>query len=362
MRRAITGAVLVGLAVRLAMLAGAGEVLGAWVQEYAADGRLISATLNLELGGAGSEPPEPAQEEPASPETSPAQVQKMTAEEIIRPMLVTVTPSPSEREEEDGETEDDEPEIRSATISAGVSLDNNTGFDIDLEALAAEGLTLTLRRDGPQVLIVHTHSSEAYTQESYNRYEESDPYRTEDKNYSVVRVGDALAEKLGGYGLNVLHDREIYDYPSYTGSYSRSGAAVEQYLAQYPDIAVVIDLHRDALGSGDVVYKTKADLTGKSSAQVLFIVGTGENGLYHPNWRENLKLALYLQSAMDSRYPTLARPVSLVKERYNQHLSNGMLILEVGSTGNTLNEAIMAAELFGECAGPALAALIEPYA
>ena len=360
MRRTITGAVLVGLALRLAMLAGAGEVLGAWVQERAADGRLISATLSLELGGAGQEQPEDTEGAPASPEAEQAEVQKMTAEEIIRPMLVTVTP-PTEREEED-EPEEDEPEIRSATISAGVSLDNNTGFDVDLEALAAEGLNLTLKRNAPQVLIVHTHSSEAYTQESYNRYEESDPYRTEDKNYSVVRVGDALAEKLGGYGLNVLHDREIYDYPSYTGSYNRSGAAVEQYLAQYPGIAVVIDLHRDALGSGDVVYKTKADLTGKSSAQVLFIVGTGENGLYHPNWRENLKLALYLQSAMDSRYPTLARPVSLVKERYNQHLSSGMLILEVGSTGNTLNEAIMAAELFGECAGPALAGLIEPYA
>ena len=365
MRRTITGVVLVGLALRLAMLAGAGEVLGAWVQEAAADGRLISATLSLELGGAGSEPPEDTQEAEPSPGTEPARetpAGEIPAGEVIRPMLVTVTP-PAEREEEkDGKSEEEETEIRSATISAGVSLDNYTGFDIDLDALTSEGLSITLRRDAPQVLIVHTHSSEAYTQENYNRYEESDPYRTEDTNYSVVRVGDALAEKLGGYGLNVLHDREIYDYPSYTGSYNRSGAAVEQYLAQYPSLAVVIDLHRDALGSGDVVYKTKADLSGRSSAQVLFIVGTGENGLYHPNWRENLKLALYLQSAMDGRYPTLARPVSLVKERYNQHLSDGMLILEVGSTGNTLSEAITAAELFGECAGPALAALIEPYA
>ena len=364
MRRAITGAVLVGLALRLAMLAGAGEVLGAWVQEAATDGRLISATLSLELGGAGSEPPEDTQEAEPSPGAEQArQTPAAEAPEIIRPMLVTVTPPAEREEEEDGSSEEeDETQIRSATISAGVSLDNNTGFDIDLDVLTSEGLNITLKRSTPQVLIIHTHSSEAYTQENYNRYEESDPYRTEDTNYSVVRVGDVLAEKLGGFGLNVLHDREIYDYPSYTGSYNRSGAAVEQYLAQYPSIAVVIDLHRDALGSDDVVYKTKADLSGRSSAQVLFIVGTGENGLYHPNWRENLKLALYLQSAMDGRYPTLARPVSLVKERYNQHLSDGMLILEVGSTGNTLSEAIMAAELFGECAGPALAALVEPYA
>ena len=66
-------------------------------------------------------------------------------------------------------------------------------------------------------------------------------------------MGDELAAALEEQGLTVLHDREIYDYPSYTGSYNRSGAAVEAYLAEYPDIAVVIDLHRDALGGDEVV-------------------------------------------------------------------------------------------------------------
>ena len=135
--------------------------------------------------------------------------------------------------------------------------------------------------------------------------------------------------------------------------------AVENYLAEYPSIAIVIDLHRDALGSGDVVYKTKAEVQGQSSAQVMLLIGTGENGLYHPNWRENLKLALYMQNAMDDKYPTLARPIALKKERYNQHLTTGSMIIEVGSSGNTLSEALLAIDLFADSVGPALAELIE---
>ena len=120
----------------------------------------------------------------------------------------------------------------------------------------------------------------------------------------------------------------------------------------------MIDLHRDALGSGDVVYKTQAALSGKTCAQVMMLVGTGENGLPHPNWKQNLQLALYLQGAAEAAYPGLARPIELVRERYNQQLSPGMMILEVGSSGNTLREALTAIELFGEAAGKALAAQI----
>ena len=208
------------------------------------------------------------------------------------------------------------------------------------------------------MLIVHTHGSEAYTPTRADKYEESDAGRTEDKSFNVIRVGDELAEALTERGVSVVHDREIYDYPSYTGSYSRSGASVESYLAQYPSIAVVIDLHRDALGDGEVTYKTVAELDGQASSQLMMLVGTGESGLYHPNWQENLRLALYLQQAVNAKYPTLARPISVVKERYNQHLSTGSFILEVGSNGNSLQEAITAVRLFADAASPALKELV----
>lgn len=252
-----------------------------------------------------------------------------------------------------------EGELRQTTIPGGLSLKNETGYAVDPQQLLEEGPQLHLPAEGPQVLIVHTHGSEAYTPAGLDLYEASDAYRTEDSRSSVIRVGDELAARLEEQGLSVLHDRGLYDSPSYTGSYSRSAEAVESYLARYPQIAVVIDLHRDALGADGVIYKTMAEEPGTVASQVMLLVGTDESGLEHPNWRANLSLALYLQDAVSRAHPTLMRPVDLVPQRYNQHLAPGALILEVGSNGNTLQEALAAIRLFADAAGPALLELVE---
>ncbi|MDR1131762.1 MAG: stage II sporulation protein P [Oscillospiraceae bacterium] len=244
--------------------------------------------------------------------------------------------------------------ILPTTIAGGMVLTNSTSYEPDLSALLAAGSAVRLSPDGPQILIIHTHGSEAYTPGLTDSYELTDNYRTEDPAYSVIRVGDELAACLESYGLRVIHDREIYDYPSYTGSYGRSEQAVKKYLEQYPSVSVVLDVHRDAIGDGDVVYKTVAEAGGKPCSQVMLLAGTGENGLEHPNWKENLKFALFLQSAIVKKHPSLARPIALKKERYNQHLSTGSLILEVGSSGNTLEEALNAVRLFADAAAPAL--------
>lgn len=251
-----------------------------------------------------------------------------------------------------------EPVILPTTIEGGMVISNDTGFELDLNDLAAAGTSIRLSGTGYQILIVHTHGSEAYAADWAYGYETSDNCRTEDRRYNVVRVGDEIAACLESYGFRVLHDREIYDYPSYTGSYSRSGAAVERYLSEHPEISIVLDVHRDAIGTGDIVYKTVAEAGGIPASQVMLLCGTGENGLYHPNWKENLKLALYLQSAVVRKYPTLARPIALKKERYNQQLSLGALIVEVGSSGNTLSEALQAARLFAAAIAPSLEEIV----
>ncbi|MCD8254651.1 MAG: stage II sporulation protein P [Oscillospiraceae bacterium] len=349
MKKTVICAALVAMAVKLAAAAGVGSAVGTWLSNAAEDGSLVSATLRLELGtdagdsSAAVSVPTPQPTEAAYTETL---------------LLVQATPSAEITQEETETPEDEETEILPAAISSTATIKNDTSIDVDIEALSAEGLSLTLQAGEPQILIVHTHGSEAYTMDGDDVYEESDESRTQDKSHNVIRVGDELAEKLRECGLNVIHDREIYDYPSYTGSYSRSAEAVESYLEKYPSIAIVIDLHRDAIGSGDVIYKTVAEADGESCAQVMLVVGTGENGLYHPNWRENLKLALYMQNAMDARYKTLARPIELEPERYNQQLTTGSLILEVGSSGNTLAEALKAIDLFAASVGPALAKLV----
>ena len=342
MKKALVGAALVGAALKLAVMAGAGEVLEQAVVKLGSDRALINATVNLELGGVL--------------DTSEQETWEDTEDAFAQ--TVTVKVERPEQEQAVNLGEEYASRVEAATIVSELDIRNDTSLDIDCAAILAQGLELELQAGAPQILIIHTHGSEAYTQAAGDIYEESDPYRTEDCSHNVIKVGDVLAEKLESYGLEVIHDRGIYDYPSYTGSYSRSGAAVESYLEQYPSIQIVIDLHRDAIGSGDVVYKTKAEVGGKSSAQVMLLVGTGENGLAHPLWQENLKLALNMQQAMDQAYPTLARPLAIKSERYNQHLTTGSLILEVGSTGNTLDEAICAIELFGDAVGPMLAELI----
>ena len=247
--------------------------------------------------------------------------------------------------------------ILETTIEGGMRIKNETGYWVDAAELLAEGPGLTLPPDEPQILIIHTHASEAYTQSGSDRYAASDVNRTEDTQFNVVRIGDELTEILTEAGLYVLHDRGIYDYPSYTGSYNRAGAAIEQYLESCPGIRIVLDIHRDALGENGVVYKTMAEEEGTTASQIMLLVGTDESGLEHPDWRSNLAFALYLQNAVNSACPTLMRPVNLVPQRYNQQLTPGSLIVEVGSSGNTLREALAAVRLFGRAIGPALAEL-----
>ena len=361
------------LAARFLTQSGDAEELRELVMNALEDGSLFTASVSLELGAPATALTTteaemlPLREEQPESGTSvrnpefPIEKDEEgngdpTPDKILQPEE-SAEPAP---EEEPEPSLPDAPgvEVLSTTITGGLRVTNDTSQEVDVQALLAEGPSQRLPADSPQILIIHTHGTEAYTPDGTDIYEATDTFRTTDAAYSVIRVGDELTEALRAQGLNVIHDRGLYDYPSYTGSYGRSGAAVESYLSEYPDIAIVIDLHRDALGTGDVVYKTVAELEGGASAQVMLLVGTGENGLAHPMWKENLKLALALQASMEKVNRTLARPVALKSERYNQHLTTGSLILEVGSSGNTLEEALCAIRLFAQAAGPVFQGLL----
>ena len=156
----------------------------------------------------------------------------------------------------------------------------------------------------------------------------------------------ALRRVLTDAGLGVLHDRELYDYPNYSGAYNRSLAAIEKYRAEYPSLLYILDVHRDAVADSEGNNYKLLCAEEPGAAQLEFVIGSSGGGLEHPDWRENLKLACAVQETLYAKYPTLMRPVTVRNSRYNQQVTTGSLLIEVGTAGNSLDEALAAARLF----------------
>ena len=235
------------------------------------------------------------------------------------------------------------------TVCGRVYISNSTSHELSVQELQ-KPFAAALGEGEPQVLILHTHGSEAYTPVPGTEIVWSGDYRTTDYRYNVVRVGDEMAEVLGEAGISVLHDRTLYDYPNYTGAYDRALAAIQKYLERYPSIRFVLDVHRDAIEDGQGnQYKAVSEVEGLGvSAQMSLVIGSDGSGLEHPGWLENLRLAAAVQQDILEQYPTLMRPVLLRNSRYNQHATTGSLLLEVGAAGNSPEEAVLAGRLFAE--------------
>ena len=215
----------------------------------------------------------------------------------------------------------------------GVKIKNETEFEINDSILNAE---LNINKNN--IIIFHTHTCESYTPTEQYNYEQTGNYRTTDLNYSVARVGDELANYLIGYGFSVVHDKTYHDYPAYTGSYTRSKKTVEGILQSNPT-DIIIDLHRDAIGSKSN-YDPSVKIGDDVAAQLMFVIGTNGGGLYHPNWGSNLKFAIEFQAKANEMYPGLFKTMIVRNSRYNQNLGKAACIIEVGSTGNTLEQCI----------------------
>ena len=234
------------------------------------------------------------------------------------------------------------------TVCGRAYISNTTDHTLDVTALT-DTFDAELADDGPQILILHTHGSEAYTPVAGTEVVWSGNHRTTDSRYNVVQVGDEMADVFSEAGISVLHDRTLYDYPSYNEAYDRSLAAVETYLTQYPSIQFVLDVHRDAIEDADGnQYKVVSTVEEGTAAQMTLVVGSDGSGLTHPNWMDNLRLAVALQEETLRQYPTLMRPMLLRNSRYNQHVAPGALLLEVGAAGNAPEEAVLAGQLFAQ--------------
>lgn len=236
-------------------------------------------------------------------------------------------------------------------IGGGAWIKNLTSHTVDeINQQIAQGPAFQIEdSDAPQVLIMHTHTTESYERQTLDWFDKNFNSRTTDPEYNVCRIGDEIEKQLKAAGIGVIHDETLHDYPTFPGCYDRSAVTVQNYLNQYPSIKIVLDVHRDAIEQQDGTrIAPVANINGKNAAQVMIISGCDDGTMGYPNYFQNLKFAAALQTQMETDYPGLARPLLFDYRKYNQHLTTGSILLEMGGHANSMEEAIYAGELVGK--------------
>ena len=230
----------------------------------------------------------------------------------------------------------------SNTNLGNVKIKNETNYQLTEDLVNANDLVI----ENKNIVLFHTHSCESYTSSEKYPYTPTGNYRTTDLNYTVTRVGTELETYLKRYNYNVIHNMDYHDYPAYNGSYTRSLKTVENILKTTPS-DIIIDVHRDAIGSKSD-YAPTVKIENEEAAQLMFVIGTDAGGLWHPNWKENLKFAIKVQQKAEEMYPGLFKTMMVTTSRYNQHTGKYASIIEVGATGNTLDQCLVSMKYLAE--------------
>lgn len=237
------------------------------------------------------------------------------------------------------------------SFGSGLIKNSTSISDEETMALLNTDNPIQITDDGPQVLIMHTHATESFEPYDTDIYDTRNTWRTTDNTQNIVAAGEVMAEAIRAYGIEVLHDETQHDYPSYNGAYDRSAETIKSYLEQYPSIKVVLDVHRDAVQRDTTLVKPIAEIDGKKAAQLMIIAGCDDGTMGMPNWSQNFRFAAGMQDVIESQWPGLTRPVYFCYRKYNQDLTTGSLLLEIGSHGNTLEEILYTAQLAGDSIG-----------
>ena len=214
--------------------------------------------------------------------------------------------------------------------------------------------TIDVNSGEPQVLIMHTHTTESFEPYERDFYDSSFSYRTTDNSKNVTAIGDEIAKQLEIAGISAIHDVTVHDYPSYNGSYDRSAETVKGILAEYPSIKVVLDIHRDAISQNGSLLQPIVSINGRNAAQIMIISGCDDGTMNMPDYMKNFRLASLFQQQIESDYKGLTRPILFDYRHYNQDLTTGSLLIEVGSHGNTIEQVKYSGELIGKSIARAL--------
>lgn len=327
-----------------------GGRLQTWAAEKGDDALLFAAGIQAQAASS---------QEPAVPESTPAPESSYVLPDdgvaaLTEPLVpqASVTPDPSR-----SSAPVEEIQLSGGAQVGDFFVKDTTGSGTDLNAALQEQPSVQLKRDGSvEVLIYHTHTSEAYSQSYTGFYYTDMETRTSNQEQSVVAAGAALKQALEAAGFGVVHDTTVND-TLYNGSYDRSWEVLQKNLEAHPTIQVTIDVHRDSMTTDSgVKYKPTVTIDGRKAAQVMLIAGCDADGGWgdFPRWEENLRLALRVQQSLQGLYPGLARPLNFSNSKYNMNATPGSMLVEVGTEVNTVSEAVYSGQLVGEAIAQAL--------
>lgn len=272
----------------------------------------------------------------------------MPTEPKVEPVVVTQPPTQPPEPMVMPEVPEESYQFNKSDVS-DIEINYAANRTPDIETLLTQSLHWDLTEDDPSVLIIHSHGSEAFLPgDDYTYEEEGGEYRTLDDSCNMLSLGQELARLLNEAGISTVQDRSYYDYPDYLTSYDNARIGLQEQLNRYPSVKLIIDLHRDSAQRADgSQWATEAIINGEKSAQVMLVVGT-DCYYTHPNWEQNLSFALKLQAIMEKTHDGSTRPLDLRKQRFNQDLSTGAIIAEIGAAGNTYREAMNAVSVLAE--------------
>ena len=224
------------------------------------------------------------------------------------------------------------------------------GISIELIPSAPD---IDLGGSEPKILIYHTHATEAYFKTKDCTYEDSSKWRTYENDKNMIAVGEKLAEKLRSYGIAVLHDTTNHEPPKLATAYSRSVVTMEKYKEKYPSLTMFIDVHRDAYGNDPKEIADYVTIDGKEYARIMFVVGTGKGATgtgysEMPDFEANYALAKRITEYVADINEGLVREIRVKSGRYNQHISDQCLLVEVGHNANTLEQALNSVDFLAE--------------
>lgn len=207
-------------------------------------------------------------------------------------------------------------------------------------------------QEKPRVLLYHTHTWEAYEMTEDAQYTPTETWRTKDERFNMVRVGRMLKEELEKRGFFVVHDETAFEPPNLSDAYNRSLGMLEERLDAGETYDYILDIHRDAY-SGPYNGGNSVNVKGKQTAYVMLLVGkgtgaTGSGFDERPDWPKNLELAEKFTARMNELAPGITREVKIKTGRFNQHVSTGALLIEVGNNRNTLDEALAACSVIAQ--------------